>query len=157
MITLVLICYAIYTAVMYLVPLCLYCCPGKRVSHYLGDLHASGLIVGLNCRSPDQKHPVKINILLLEFFFFSSVCTPHVHLIILISALSIFVIYPHGTFLSSIQLAASDTGCIYLALHLVHLVLNYLLACLLTSFHNLLIMNSSLLFAACLATFSVAG
>ena len=65
MITLVLICYAIYTAVMYLVTLCLYCCPGKRISHYLGDLHASGLIVGLNCRSPDQKHPVKINILLL--------------------------------------------------------------------------------------------
>ena len=65
MITLVLICYAIYTAVMYLITLCLYCCPGKRVSRYLGDLHASGLIVGLNCRSPDQKHPVKINILLL--------------------------------------------------------------------------------------------
>ena len=65
MITLVLICYAIYTAVMYLMTLCLYCCPGKRVSRYLGDLHASGLIVGLNCRSPDQKHPVKINILLL--------------------------------------------------------------------------------------------
>ena len=60
-----LICYAIYTAVMYLMTLCLYCCPGKRVSRYLGDLHASGLIVGLNCRSPDQKHPVKINILLL--------------------------------------------------------------------------------------------
>ena len=61
MITLVLICYAIYTAVMYgLMTLCLYCCPGKRVSRYLGDLHASGLIVGLNCRSPDQKHPVKI-------------------------------------------------------------------------------------------------
>ena len=65
MITLVLICYASYTAVMYLMTLCLYCCPGKRVSRYLGDLHASGLIVGLNCRSPDQKHPVKINILLL--------------------------------------------------------------------------------------------
>ena len=64
MITLVLICYAIYT-VMYLVPLCLYCCPDKCVNHYPGDLHASGLIVGLNCRSPDQKHPVKINILLL--------------------------------------------------------------------------------------------
>ena len=59
-----LICYAIYT-VMYLVLLCLYCCPGKCVSHYLGDLHASGLTVGLNCRSPDQKHAVKINILLL--------------------------------------------------------------------------------------------
>ena len=40
---------------MYLVPLCLYCCPGKRVSHYLGDLHGSGLIVGLNCRFPDKK------------------------------------------------------------------------------------------------------
>ena len=65
MITLVLICYAIFTAVMYLMTLRLYCCPGKRVSRYLGDLHASGLIVGLNCRSPDQKHPVKINILLL--------------------------------------------------------------------------------------------
>ena len=65
MITLVLIYYAIYTAVMYLMTLCLYCCHGKRVSRYLGDLHASGLIVGLNCRSPDQKHPVKINILLL--------------------------------------------------------------------------------------------
>ena len=34
-------------------------------SAHLGDLHASGLIVGLNCRSPDQTHPVKINILLL--------------------------------------------------------------------------------------------
>ena len=39
-------------------------CGNNNVST-LGDLHASGLIVGLNCRSPDQKHPVKINILLL--------------------------------------------------------------------------------------------
>ena len=64
MITLVLIGYTIYT-VMYLVPLYLYYCPGKCVSHNRGDLHASGLIVGLNCRYPVQKHPVKINILLL--------------------------------------------------------------------------------------------
>ena len=64
---------------MYLVPLCLYCCPGKRVSHYLGDMHASGLIVGLNCRSPDQKHPVKINILhllLLPFLLSPSLLSP---------------------------------------------------------------------------------
>ena len=73
MITLVLICYAIYTAVMYLMTLCLYCCPGKRVSRYLGDLHASGLIVGLNCRSPDQKHPVKINILLLLLLLLTTI------------------------------------------------------------------------------------
>ena len=54
MITLVLIGYTIYT-VIYIVPLCLYYCPGKCVSHNLGDLHASGLIVGLKCRYPDQK------------------------------------------------------------------------------------------------------
>ena len=47
-------------------------CPGKRVSHYLGDLHASGLIAGLKCRSPDQKHPVKINIFLLLLLLHSS-------------------------------------------------------------------------------------
>ena len=40
-----------YLYCMDLVPLCLYYCPGKCVSHNLGDLHSSGLIVGLNCRS----------------------------------------------------------------------------------------------------------